>query len=93
MENCLFGLVNLTKDNDIDKYEYLGYGIEFDSKGSFVFLDGDFSQNLPIFGVDMSSFVHANNNTKVILIFGQGLTQGLEDTMLYAKKKYSNNFT
>ena len=46
-----------------------------------------------IFGADVSSSVHANNKTKNILILGKGFTQGLEDTMLYAEKKYSTNFT
>ena len=29
--NCLFGSVNLTKNTDLDKYKYSGYGIGFDS--------------------------------------------------------------
>ena len=36
LRNCLFGAVKLTKNNaDIDKYKYSGYGIGFDSRGSF----------------------------------------------------------
>ena len=35
IENCLFGSVILTKNADIDKYGYPGYGIGFDSRGSF----------------------------------------------------------
>ena len=27
MKNCLFGAVTLTKNADIDKYDYYGYGI------------------------------------------------------------------
>ena len=27
LESCLFGSVKLTKNGDIDKYEYSGYGI------------------------------------------------------------------
>ena len=30
--NCLFGAVALTKNADIDKYEYSGYGIVFDRR-------------------------------------------------------------
>ena len=30
LENCLFGAVSFTKNADIDKYKYSGYGIEFD---------------------------------------------------------------
>ena len=41
----------------------------------------------------MSSSAHASNKTKRILILGEGFTQGLEDTRLYAEKMYSINFT
>ena len=33
LENCLFGAVKLTKNPDIDKYEYSGYRIGFDRRG------------------------------------------------------------
>ena len=49
LENCLFGTVKLTKNSDIDKYKYTGYGIGFDSKGHFLFPDGSFGQNIIIF--------------------------------------------
>ena len=32
LENCLFGAVTLTKNVNIDKYGYSGYGIGFDNK-------------------------------------------------------------
>ena len=35
LKNCLFGAVTLTKNADIDKYGYSGYGIGFDKKSSF----------------------------------------------------------
>ena len=38
LENCLFGSVKLTKNADIDKYGYSGYGIGFDRKTSLCFL-------------------------------------------------------
>ena len=38
LENCLFGSVKLTKNADIDKYGYSGYGIGFDRKASLCFL-------------------------------------------------------
>ena len=41
----------------------------------------------------MSSSVHANNRVKKILILGEGITQGLDDTTLTAEKMYSINFT
>ena len=35
LENCLFCLVKLTKNVDVDLYKYSGYGIGFDRKGSY----------------------------------------------------------
>ena len=46
LKNCLFGAVTLTKNKDIEKYGYSGYGIGFDRKGSFSFPDGGFGQNV-----------------------------------------------
>ena len=40
LENCLFGAVTLTKNVNIDRYGYSGYGIGFDRKGSFSFSGG-----------------------------------------------------
>ena len=82
----------MTKNADIDKYGYSGYGIGFDRKSSFSFPGGGFGQNVIIFGVDMSSSVHVDNKKKDILILGKGPTQGLEHT-LTAEKMYSINFT
>ena len=42
LKNCLFGAVTLTKNADIDKYGYSGYGIGFDRKSSFSFPSGEF---------------------------------------------------
>ena len=41
----------------------------------------------------MSSSVHANNNTKNILVLGKDFVQGLNNTNIYAEKLYSINFT
>ena len=41
----------------------------------------------------MSSPVHVDNKGKYILIFGEGPTQGLDDTTLTAEAKYPINFT
>ena len=81
----------MTKTADINKYGYSGYGIGFDRRSSFSFPDGGFSQNVLIFGVDMSSSAHIDNKKKDILVLGKGPTQGLEHT-LTAEKKYSMNF-
>ena len=92
LKNCLFGAVTLTKNADIEKYGYSGYGIGFDRRSSYSFPGGGFGQNIIIFGVDMSSSAHIDNKKKDILVLGKGPTQGLEHT-LTAEKMYSINFT
>ena len=92
LKNCLFGAVTLTKNADIDKYGYSGYGVGFDRRGSFSFTSGGFGQNALIFGVDMSFSTHIDDKKKDILVLGIGPTQGLEHT-LTAEKMYSINFT
>ena len=54
----------MTKNSDIDKYGYSGYGIGFDRKSSFSFPGGGFGQNVLIFGVDMSFSAHIDNKKK-----------------------------
>ena len=91
LKNCLFGAVTLTKNADIDKYGYSGYGIGFDRRSSFSFLGSGFGQNVLVFGADMSPSVHIDNKKKDILVLGKGTTQDLEHT-LTAEKMYSINF-
>ena len=92
VKNFLFGAVALTKNADIDKYGYSGYGTGFDRKSSFSFRGTGFGQNVLIFGVDMSYSAHIDNKKKNILVLGKGPTQGLVHT-LTAEKMYSINFT
>ena len=75
LENCLFGAVTLTKNVNIDRYGYSGYGLGFDRKGSFSFSGGGYSQNVLIFGVDMSFSAHFINIKKryITLRAGQNL--------------------
>ena len=91
LENCLFGSVKLTKNADIDKYGYSGYGIGFDRNTSFS-VGNEIGKNVIICGVDMSSSKKIDNRKKDILILGTGPTQGLENT-LSAEKMYSSNCT
>ena len=72
LKNCLFGAVTLTKNADIEKYEYSGYGIGFDRRSSFSFAGTGFGQNVLIFGVDMSSSPHIDNKKKDILVLVKG---------------------
>ena len=91
--NCLFGAVSITKNADIDKKKYSGYGIGFDRSSVYLLPDGSFGRNVVIFGVDMNSSVHVDNKGKDILILGKGPTQGLGEHSLTAEKMYSVNFT
>ena len=52
LKKYLFGAITLTKNADIDKYCYSGYGIRFDRRSSFSFPGVGFGQNVLIFGVD-----------------------------------------
>ena len=88
LENCLFGSVKLTKNVDIDKYGYSGYGIGFDRETSFS-IGNEIGKNVIIL---MSLSAKIDNRKKDILILGKGPTQALEHT-LSTEKMYSINFT
>ena len=91
----MFGAVKLTKNPDIDKYKYSGYGIGFVGfNRRYEFSFGDrFGQNEIILGEDMRSSSHANNRKNNILVLRKGYTQGLDNTNIYAEKLYLINFT
>ena len=55
--NCLFGSVKLTKNADLDKYKYTGYGIGFDPRSEFLFTDGSFGKNVIIFGAHLCIWI------------------------------------
>ena len=76
VQNALFGAVSLTKNADVNKYKYSGYGIAFDRTSSFSFPGGGNGQNVIIFGVDMNSSVHVDNKGKDILILRKGPSKG-----------------
>ena len=82
----------MTKNTDIDRYGYSGYGIGFDRHGSFSFPGIGLGRNVIILRVDMSSTTKIDNRKKDILILGKGPTQGLEHT-LTTEEIYSISFT
>ena len=92
VEKFLFGEVSLTKNTDIDRYGYSGYGIGFARHGSFSFPGTGLRRNVIILRVDMSSTTKIDNRKKDILILGKGPTHGLEHT-LTTEEIYSINFT
>ena len=86
LENCLFGTVKITKILKINTYS--GYGITFDSKGSFSHPSKGYGKNVIIFGTNLSSSVHANNRANNILVLGKEFIQGVNGTTIYAEKLY-----
>ena len=101
IQNALVGVMQITKNaTDSDKNNYKGYGISFDERSQFghtITEDGithtSNGRNVLIFGADMSFRAHATNKANHTYLMGDGLTQGINDTTLYAEKKYFRNFT
>ena len=101
IQDALFGAVQITKNaTDYDKNNYKGYGICFDERSQFghtITENGvthtSNGRNVLIFGADMSFSVHATNKANYIYLMGDGLAQGINDTTIYAEKKYFRNFT
>ena len=91
--NCLFVTVKLTKSVDLDKYKHSGYDVGLDLRSNFLLPDGSYGKNVIVFGADITSSVHIDNERKDILILGEGPTQGLDNTLLTVESTYSINFT
>ena len=92
--------MQIIKNADTSKYDYKGYGISFDERSEFghTITEGGFAhttdaRNVLIFGADMSFSIHAANRANHIYVMGDGLTQGIHDTTLYAEKNFYRNFT
>ena len=100
IQNALFGAMQITKNaTDNSKNNYKGYGICFDERSEFghTITEGGHAhttdaRNVLIFGADMSSSVHATNRANHIYLMGTGLTQGINDTTIYAEKIFYRNF-
>ena len=101
IQNGLFGAMQITKNaTDNSKNNYKGYGMCFDERSQFghTITEGGFThtingRNVLIFEADMSFSVHATNRANHIYLMGEGLMQGVHDTMLYVEKNYYRNFT
>ena len=101
MQNTLFGAMQITKNaNDNSKNNYKGYCICFDERSEFghTITEGGRAhttdaRNVLIFGTDMSLSVHATNRANHIYLMGTGLTQGINDTTIYAERNFYRNFT
>ena len=101
IQNASFGAMQITKNaTDNSKNDYKGYGICFDERSEFghTITEGGFThttgaRNVLIFGAEMSFSVHATNTANHIYLMGTGLTQGINDTTIYAEKNFYRNFT
>ena len=93
LRNCFFGSVKQTNNAGLDKCKYSNCGIGFDFHSEFLWPEGSMGKFVIIFGADMSSYVHIDNNEKDILTLGEGPTQGLDNTILTAEAKYYIKFT
>ena len=82
---------------DYDKNNYKGYGICFDEFGHTITEGGHAhttdARNVLFFGADMSFSVYATNRANHIYLMGTGLTQGINDTTIFAEKNFYRNFT
>ena len=59
-KNCLFVATSIVKNSDIEKHVYSGYGMTFDSVGSWSF-NNDIARNVIVFLSDNSSSSHTDN--------------------------------
>ena len=84
----MFGAVSLTKNVDIDQYQYSGYGIGFDRKGEFSFGSRGFDKNCISSGADLTNSSHANNRKNNILVLDKDFTQGINSTTISAENLY-----
>ena len=92
--------MKITKNTDLSKNNYTGYGLCFDEGGEFghTVRQGTFNRvtiakNVIIFGVDTSSSNHTTNRANNIYVMGKELIQGINGTTIYAEKLFHNNFT
>ena len=74
----------MTKNADIDKYKYSGYGIGFDRHGSFSSPGIGLGRNVITFGVDMSPSTKNDNRKKDVLILGKHKDENIH----WVLKKY-----
>ena len=85
--------MQLTKNADLNKCRYSGYGIGINSRSQSSWTDGSWGKNVIIFGADVSSSLHVDNKKESILVLGEGPMQSFGNTTITAEDKYSINFT
>ena len=71
---------------------YSGYGITFDSAGSWSF-DNDTARNVIVFGVDNCSSSHAENRENNFLVLGEGPTLRINGRFGSSEKRFRIDFS
>ena len=90
-KNCIFGVASKVENSDKEMYPCNGYGITFDSAGSWSFVN-DFARNVIIIVVDNSSSFHSHNCKNNFLILGEVPTYGINGSFGSTEKMFSINF-
>ena len=89
IKNCLLGAVTLTKNADIEKYKYSGYGTGLIEDQVFHFQVEDLVKCIN-FWRRYQFFYSYDNKKKDILVLRRVTTQGLESTLTAEKMYYFN---
>ena len=89
--NCLLGATSIAKNSDKERYVYRGYGITFDSTGSWSF-NYETARNGIFFGVDNSSSSYVDNRKNNFLILSEGPIFGINESFGSPEKSFSINF-
>ena len=76
LKNWFFGVTNIVKNSDQEKYVYSRYRITFESVGAWSF-GNDFAGNVVIFGVDNSPSSYADNRQNNFLVLGDSASASL----------------
>ena len=85
IQNSLFGAMQITKNADISKYNYKGYGICFDGRKEFAHVRkrGNFSDTtMANFWSRYEFSKHANNKRNNIYVMGKDYVQRINDITL-----------
>ena len=64
LKDCLFRVVKITKNVNLDKYSHSGYDIGFDSRSRFSIPNSDCDKKVIYFWVVMSSSMYIDNKRK-----------------------------
>ena len=91
-KNCLCRATIVIKNSHKEKYLYSGYGITFDSAGSWSF-DNDVARNVMIFVVNNSSSSHADRRKNNFLVLGESLIFRIKAKFVSPGKRFITNFS